>query len=509
MRRHGAAVTWWVFFACVVISRWEVVSRYNLTYVSNDEVIAWQMADDYASGDFNEPCFYGQNYNPMLEPLLAAPLIDAGVAVPLAVTIAAAFMSLFPFVLFSVVLYRKGWQLVSYFLLFIPLALPVEYDMLISMSRGFNSGIFLCGFFVFPLVAPHRKLNWAAAGLVAGTAGFFNPNSLVVAVPFIAWLWLQNLRRPLFYVTLAFSMVPGILAFIYTRRFYADHPEFNVHPGWGLCFFPSYILDSLDFLDDFFQLCTPLLWPAGWMFIPLFLTAGLTGMFRKDLHAAVPMLVAVAFVVVSLGINKVHDRMNTLLLSSARMYVGVPLLWGLAAFWCHRLYGQVPQIRGVLLTVAVVMVCVKLSVTQAVVHSHTQKTNYVAVAVKKVEALCRDCEMLKRLADNNQASLLVLVPNTFQNIPEMEFYNYGCQFLLSGFPETTLAGYERRTLVYRDMLKPYQGNAVVFGWHYRPELLTNAPEVEVLSPELCSSLLLHQPVQLNATLARLGVNYGR
>src|SRR5688572_1602138 len=113
MQRHGTAVSWLFILACILISRCGVVSRYNLAWASNDEVIVWQMADDYASGDFHEPCFYGQNYNPMLEPLLAAPLIDAGVAVPLAVTIAAVFMSLFPFVLFSAVLYRKGRQVVS------------------------------------------------------------------------------------------------------------------------------------------------------------------------------------------------------------------------------------------------------------------------------------------------------------------------------------------------------------------------------------------------------------
>ena len=67
-----------IIFACMwialIIWRIYMLAAYCFRYVDDDQAIMWYGTVHFAHGCFPEPCFFGQDYNTMLESLLAVPL---------------------------------------------------------------------------------------------------------------------------------------------------------------------------------------------------------------------------------------------------------------------------------------------------------------------------------------------------------------------------------------------------------------------------------------------------
>jgi hypothetical protein len=66
-------IAFWTLLSASVLDRCATIMWFGATYSSTDDVLIWSAAVDYGNGIFHEPYFYGQDYGPMLEALLAAP----------------------------------------------------------------------------------------------------------------------------------------------------------------------------------------------------------------------------------------------------------------------------------------------------------------------------------------------------------------------------------------------------------------------------------------------------
>src|SRR5690554_7269853 len=89
-------------------------------------------------------------------------------------------MGVFPFLFISTVLFRRGKRIEAYLFLFIPLTLPVEYDIITSITRGFTSGLFFCSLLIYPLLNPTKLWSFVIAALAVSCGYLFNANSLVL-----------------------------------------------------------------------------------------------------------------------------------------------------------------------------------------------------------------------------------------------------------------------------------------------------------------------------------------
>ena len=65
---------------------------FNLEYYDSDQFIMWLSARLFSQGEFYGPCFYGQDYNYMIEGFLAAPLLYFGMDVRMSVAWATQFL---------------------------------------------------------------------------------------------------------------------------------------------------------------------------------------------------------------------------------------------------------------------------------------------------------------------------------------------------------------------------------------------------------------------------------
>ena len=71
----------------VLLYRYLTLQNFGFVYVDADQTVMWSGLLDYSSNTWHEPRFYGQNYNSMLESLLAVPLYKLGVPAYIALPI--------------------------------------------------------------------------------------------------------------------------------------------------------------------------------------------------------------------------------------------------------------------------------------------------------------------------------------------------------------------------------------------------------------------------------------
>ena len=169
-----------VLMVKVLLDRINTFFRFSIIYTDSDQTVLWQVSKDLMNGIFHGPCFYGQSYNPIIEPLFSLPFLLIGMEYSTALPLTTILMSTFPFVLLSIYLFRKVDPLVGTIPLIILLLLSLEFGMLTSISRGFVTGLF----FAIPgfvLMAFHSTLlSRFIGGLLFGVGVYANPNCILL-----------------------------------------------------------------------------------------------------------------------------------------------------------------------------------------------------------------------------------------------------------------------------------------------------------------------------------------
>lgn len=465
----------------VLVDRVLVLENFNFKYVGSDDLIFWQSATDYMRGIFHEPYFYGQNYNFMLESFFAIPFLKLGVPYNYAFPIASSIVSLFPFFLFSGVLFKRGYVVESMFFLLIPIMLPIEYGMICSNTRGMISGLFFTGFYIFPLLNPGKKSSWIITVLSLSLGYICNPNSLVFSFPICIYLFLKNYKRFSFYWINLLFVIPILLIEFFAKRFYVQHTEYIVSWAWTLNYSLNLALENFQRLDNFFCYLAPLTWSSGWLILFVILIVGVF-LLKKDWRKGLSVVLGVIFIFSTLGINKVNDYINTVFFSSNRMYLGIPMFLGLTFFWGKEFFtAKDKYFKFAFIIIAISTFCIKTSLFPVVIKNHTEKTNYGSVGIKPIKELTCNCSKLDYISRTNNIDLILFTPNWKINVPSLEFYNYGCPLLFKNFPKTMMSVYERRTWVYLEEKSKIRKNILIYGLEIDSTLIRKQLDYKILS----------------------------
>lgn len=447
----------------VFLDRFFLLINFSFKYVGSDDLIFWQSATDYMHGTFHEPYFYGQNYNFMLESLFAIPFLKLGIPYHYTFPIITSLISLFPFLLFSTVLFKKKILIEALFFLIIPISLPIEYGILTSITRGFVTGIFFSSFLIFPLLNPTKKSNWIIAAFSLSLGYIFNPNSLIFSIPACLYIFLNNYKNISFYLINLVVILPILSIEYFAKNFYFLNKDYNVCSMWSLGFDYRDIIANFNHLDIFFNYVSPVFWFAGWLILIILLFIGIF-LIKKDWKIAISILIGILFIIITLGINKVNDHLDTIFLSSTRMYLAIPLFTGLVFLWgINKFLVPNKYIKAGIIIIAICTFCLKSTLLSAVIKKHTTITNYGAVAIKKIQDLKCECNEIKSIAIKNNVNLIIYVPDGKLNVPAMEFYDYGCPLIENDFPKTMLTVYEKRTWVYLKEKYKVEKNILIYG----------------------------------------------
>lgn len=317
-------VAFFAMLATLLLVRVLVFMKINLGYVDSDQPFMWIGAHDYAQGHFYEPRFYGQDYNTFMEALFAVPFMWMKLPVYVAVPLATHIIFLTPWLFTAFWLLSNRRKEAALLALFVPLCMPVEYDMLTAIPRGFVTGMFFCSFFITSIYNP-RSLKLIALNTVCAVVGYFvNPNSLVASAPVLAFIFLNNYSRPKYYLVTLLCLSAALPLHLLLDRFYKVHPDYIIY-GLFYSFTPSHFFRNIGALPGAFVHITPFAPGLPWLLIGALGVLAVILLLRNKI-AGISFLVMFAVVIGACLSDKTADGSWWPFYSYSRMFLAVPFV---------------------------------------------------------------------------------------------------------------------------------------------------------------------------------------
>lgn len=198
----------------------------------------WMAASEYASGQYHTLFFYGQDYNPMIEALFASPFVRIGIPPYIILPIITPIMALTPWIAIAYIIYKqtRKW-LVALFLLILS-ALPYEFHIVNSISRGWVHGLFFAGIGIHLLYLATAEFKLknifliGLAGLLGGAGVYICPNALLLFIPIsIYWLFLTGIRKAIFFQI--FCSVCFLIGIYITKLYCSNFPYHSYIKHWN------------------------------------------------------------------------------------------------------------------------------------------------------------------------------------------------------------------------------------------------------------------------------------
>ena len=297
----------------------------NVQHIDSDQFYMWHGAVDYAKGKFYEPRFYGQDYNTFIEALPAVPLLWLGIPVYYALPLSTHLLAFFPFLFPATLLYRTKNYSVAVVILALPLCLSLAYDIMSGIPRGFVGGLFFSSFFILSIRQP-ENLRFIALNTTMAVAGYFiNPNSTLVAVPFLFYLFLHNYKRKAYYFTSLIILPLYLLLHFFLDNFYLRNPDYVVY-SLGLEFRGAFFLENVKNIHSRLAHASFFSDKHAWWFFAAFLLL-LGALFKHNRRAFYASLLLPVMIGLSMASNKGSDGETWPFYSLSRAYLGTPLFF--------------------------------------------------------------------------------------------------------------------------------------------------------------------------------------
>lgn len=309
----------------VLVLRYQVFNALSMRYVDSDQPFMWAGAMDYASGLFYEPRFYGQNYNTFFEALVAVPFIWLGMPVYRALPLATQILFVFPFVFAAVYLFVVGKKPAALWVLCILLCMPTAFDIMSSLPRGFVGGIFFCSFFILSFHQPNNRLYLAINYSLLVIGYFVNPNSVLISLPFLLYVYAFHFRQKFFYYLSALMLVFFVLLNYVFDGFYQRNPEYVIY-GYAHSFSWQFFIENIKHLDQTLAYVGFLSEGKSVVFL-LTLVLMLYYLWRHNLRAFWAFVVFLLVMLLSFFSGKSRDGVVWPWYAYSRLFIGAPVVF--------------------------------------------------------------------------------------------------------------------------------------------------------------------------------------
>lgn len=395
----------------------------------------WLGTVDYYHGYFYEPCFYGQSYNTMLESFIAIPLYALGCPLYIALPIVTSLLALTPIIYLSVLTFLNRSRITGIIIILITFLLPIEYDFLTSISRGFVTGIFIVSLSLFSLFRPFSVYSFFICGLLSIIGFIVNPNSILLSLPCLFFLFLYNYKNKKFYIYTFLSMVIGGCFYLLRKSFYDTNPNYILHQ-YDLTLSTSYFLNGIKNLDRLFNYITPIFWKQGFLVLLIPIAFALY-YYKQKMRAEVLTSIFLLLVTLStLFISKIYHGTSSVFFSYSRMFLAIPILIIIMTSFI-----RIKNTKYIFLFImmSLSILTYKVYGTKKEVEKCINNSNH-GVCVSNTKHISYECKELYDISKSHNINLII-----FGDYAYYDLYNYGCPACISDFPKTLRPAYERRT----------------------------------------------------------------
>jgi hypothetical protein len=419
------------------VTRFLIFFDININNVDSDQPLIWIAASDYSKGLFHEPRYYGQDYNTNMEGLFAVPLMWLKVPVYIAVPVATHFIFLTPYLFTAAYLFYTGKKTHALFVLAVLLCMPTAFDILTSIPRGFVTGLFFATFFILSLCKPHHK-GYIILNSVFAIIGYFvNPNSIIISIPVLFYIFLHNYKKPQYYLVTAACLLLVIPLYLGMNKFYADHPEYIVY-GLVYNFSLEHFVNNLSNLPlswihiSFFSDRVPFALPATMLILAFFL-------WRQNIKAFYCFLLCILLVIISCFSGKTGDGTDWPFYSASRMYLALPLF--LCIFF---IFVPLQRILNIVFFATVICYSIyKFAHYNEKLRSHLKENLWVGVHIMPMASLLDAMNFYKGQCEKHNVDHFTIA-NAFWL---SSYLAYGGPAIFPDYPQTMETNSERRYLV--------------------------------------------------------------
>lgn len=424
------------FFLTVLISQHVILFfTVNFDYADSDQVLVWLGAKHYSEGLFYEPRFYGQPYNTLMEALFAVPLIWLKVPVYYAVPIATHIIFLTPFVFTSIYLFSKNQVEKAILVLAILLCMPTGYDVMNSIPRGFVTGLFFITFFVISLINVNN-LKWVLLNTFFSYVGFLvNPNSILVSVPFLFYLFLLNYKNKKYYLFSIIGLLMGLPIDFTLNHYYKIHPEaiiFNFENPFSI----NYFIDAVSHLDDRFAHIGLFIEESCAITLIVFILLAIYS-YNKNKKWFLSFVLFLTIIIVSFFGQKIADGVVWPYFSLSRMFLAIPVFYALSIV---ILIAPSKKTIYVITIVVLIFITFKTITFKERLIYYAQEKLWSHVNLTSVKDAIAFVDLYKKVCEQNKASAIVIIGWTWRD----DIINYAGPALYNDYPNTFKPHFERR-----------------------------------------------------------------
>jgi hypothetical protein len=381
---------------------------------------------DYARGIFHEPFFYGQDYNPMIESLLAVPLYWFGLEPRFALPMVTMLLGLLPFFLFGRwFIGQKQWAAAAVMFIW-PTLMPLEYQLASNLPRGFIGGIAVASVAAFGMAQPRRVKSILLASFALPVGVITCSNSALMVAFLLPYFWFSNRKNPTFYVSALVGFGLTALLLLAGKSFYISHPERLTHDPWN-----AYKLDWIwaAFRDrevgTMLKYNIPFFPEYGALALGLAFILSIWLLIKKQVGFGLGAMAVVVVSILALGHSRIYSGTEHIFFPYSRNWLALPVVLSL----CVALVLKGNKLRlpiglGILF-LSIVSIGIQLNDLPVAREKALTDKSHSIIAAFEVDSLLCECNELKELAIKNEVKLIMQAPYRL---------NRGCPILVEDFP---------------------------------------------------------------------------
>ncbi len=393
-------------------------------YTDSDQTMQWLAATEYASGTFNSLFFYGQDYNPMIEALLAAPLVYVGVPPYIALPTITTLMGLTPWIFAIYILYKNSNLYVASVLLLILAALPYDYHIVNTISRGWVHGLFIASIGLFILFNTNNNktvsnvIKVIIAGILGGAGTYICPNVILFFIPMAIYWWILKIEYKLTpAIILGFCFVLGVFI---TFKMCLNFPFHSYIKHWNtpieLGF--KYFLNNVKYVYLLFNGFVPIHAYLG-VFIILILFLFTWQLYKKRAFQLFwPCLTLTVLVLFTLFTLKSNNGQGNPFFPYIRFYLAIPII--LYTFLLLHYQNWVQLHRQKIVYTLFVLVFIHLATYPINQNKYIKTDEFVRVV--PIKQICKACDSIDVVMKNRKQDKALI----FKKCDEIAF---GCPAL--------------------------------------------------------------------------------
>ena len=467
LERH-AKIIFATLFIFVIFDIGNTFFRFAMVYTDMDQALLWNAANDIRQGHFHGLCFYGQGYNPLIEPLFAAPFLWLGLSINVGLPLVSTILGISPYLLIAGVFYKKYGAYTALLPLIIILLLPPEFMMSVSMPRGFVTGVFFTVIGLLLFIYQSNRFYYILAGLCFGLGLFANPNGVLLFPLMIPILFdkSNNIKSRILFTFSGLCI--GLIPMAINKYYYMHHLEMIIHPSPASTFSIHSFLSAFTHLDDYFDFISPIFWRAGWISLFFFIIIAVLLIKKGQKIKFYSLLIAFFLIILSFTFDKVCDATNSIYFSGSRFYLAYPVILVFIITWGF----QELNIRhkkiflSFSLMLALLAFSFKVFAFDAFMKIDLGPSKNSIVQVMKVDELFDKCRQLKNFPPEK--------PGLIIGMDVDKILNYGCPCMINDFPPDMLLDYERRTWLLPKMKDSVYARILIYGLDSAAWIKTNA-----------------------------------